>query len=372
MLTQTGGQCRASSYLSLAKKALISAGFSDVPVLSLSANPAASLIPGAYIDKKKLAKQLGMGLLVTDALAKMYLATAAREAHPCEAKATHKKCLAMMEKGIEKADFKYLLNTLREAISEFNALAVTNKHVPVLGVLGEIFVKYNSFSNNNIVEWLLGQGVEVVVPSLTGFFAQRFVNEKFNQKASLKCSVTARLLTNALDRYTRYYLAQMEKVMQDFRYYRKPRDLKGLAKEASNVTSLANQAGEGWLLPAEMIAMLEDGISNIVCLQPFGCLANHITGSGVERRLKRVYPQLNLLSLNMDPGASEVNILNRLHFMVMAAREEMNSTSERTLPSLYSSSYEPRIPAGDISVLRGYMSSEIRKWRSRVSGFVMR
>jgi len=372
MLTQTGGQCRASSYLPLAKKALISAGFGDVPVLSLSANPAASLMPGAYIDKKKLAKRLGMGLLVTDALAKMYLATAAREAHPGESKATHKKCLAMMEKGIEKADFKYLLNTLREAISEFNAITVTDKHVPVLGVLGEIFVKYNSFANNNIVEWLMGQGVEVVVPSLTGFFTQRFVNEEFNQKASLKCSVTDRLLTSALDRYTRHYVYQAERIMQDFRYYRKPHDPRELAEAASQATSLANQAGEGWLLPAEMIAMLEDGISNIICLQPFGCLANHITGSGVERRLKSLYPELNLLSLNMDPGASEVNILNRLHFMVIAAREEMNSMSERTLPSLYPSSYEPRIPAGDISVLRGYMSSEIRRWRSRVSGFVMR
>jgi predicted nucleotide-binding protein (sugar kinase/HSP70/actin superfamily) len=262
----------------------------------------------------------------------MYLATAARETNPGKSKTTHSRYLTIMGKGIEEADFKYLLNSLKDAIAEFNAIAVTDKPVPVVGVLGEIFVKYNSFANNNIVEWLMGQGVEVVVPSLTGFFAQRFVNEEFNQKASLKCSVTDRLLTSALDRYTRYYLAQLEKVMQDFRYYRKPRDLKGLAKEASNVTSLANQAGEGWLLPAEMIAMLEDGISNIVCLQPFGCLANHITGSGVERRLKRVYPQLNLLSLNMDPGASEVNILNRLHFMVTAAREEMNDTPRLRFP----------------------------------------
>jgi predicted nucleotide-binding protein (sugar kinase/HSP70/actin superfamily) len=372
MLTQTEGQCRASSYLPLAKKALISAGFCDVPVLSASISNASS-IPGFTINKKKLARQLGFGVIFTDVLARVYLATAAREANPGESKATHKKCLAMMEKGIEKADFKYLLNLLKEAVSEFNAVAVINKPVPVVGVLGEIFVKYNSFSNNNIVEWLIGQGVEVVLPPLTGFFTQRFINEAFDQKACLKCSVTGRLLTGVLDQYTRHYLLQTERVVRDFRYYRKSKDLKRLAQAASNVTSLANQAGEGWLLPAEMIAMLEDGISNIVCLQPFGCLANHITGSGVERRLKSLYPQLNLLSLNMDPGASEVNMLNRLHFMVMAAREEINSAADGMLSTHYiRPPDEPRISAGDISVLKGYMLSEIGKWGSRVSEFVMR
>jgi predicted CoA-substrate-specific enzyme activase len=325
MLTQTGGQCRASNYVPLTKKALISAGFSDVPVLSLSVD---DLQSGFAIDKKGLVRQLGMGLIFTDALARMYLATAAREISAGESKAIHKKYLSRMETWAEEADFGRLLNLLKEAISEFNMVDVTNEPVPVVGVLGEIFVKYNPFSNNNIVEWLIGQGVEVVLPSLSGFFMQRFVNEEFNQKAHLKRSVTDRLLTSALDKYTRHYLSQEERVMQNFRYYRKTHGLRDLAEAASRTASLANQAGEGWLLTAEMIAMLKDGVGNIVCLQPFGCLANHITGNGLERKLKTLYPQLNLLSLNMDPGTSEVNILNRLHFIVMAAREELNSKSD--------------------------------------------
>ncbi|MEA3487361.1 MAG: 2-hydroxyacyl-CoA dehydratase, partial [Thermodesulfobacteriota bacterium] len=327
MLTQTGGQCRASNYVPLTKQALISAGFSNVPVLSLSMDDT-NLQPGFTIDRKGLIKRLGMALIFTDALARMYLATAAREINAGKSEAIHKKYLSRMEKWVEEADFGRLLNLLKEAISEFNIVNVTNKPVPVVGVLGEIFVKYNSFSNNNIVEWLIGQGVEVVVPSLTGFFTQKFINEEFDQKTYLKRSVTDRLLTGALDKYTRHYLSQVERVMRDFRYYRKTHDLKELAEAVSNATSLANRAGEGWLLTAEMIAMLEDGIGNIVCLQPFGCLANHITGSGLERMLKTLYPQLNLLSLNMDPGTSEVNILNRLHFMVMAAREEMKDKPE--------------------------------------------
>ena len=367
MLTQTGGQCRASSYIPIAKKALINAGFRDVPLLSLATkdiNPQ----PGFTIDKKGLIMRLGMGVIFTDSLVKMYLATAAREINAGESETLHKKYLSRMEKGIEEANFKYLLNLLNDAVSEFNAVNVTNEPVPIIGVLGEIFVKYNPFSNNNIVKWLIGQGVEVILPSLSAFFMQRFVNEEFNQGASLKHSIKDRLLTRAVDKYTRYYLSRVEEVMRNFRYYRKTHELGELAEAASNATSLANQAGEGWLLPAEMIAMLKNGIGNIVCLQPFGCLANHITGNGLERKLKTLYPQLNLLSLNMDPGTSEVNILNRLHFMVMAAREEMDSKSGVMDPSICSRSFsEPCIPASTLTIFKEYMSSEIGKWKSWVS-----
>ncbi|MEA1970969.1 MAG: acyl-CoA dehydratase activase-related protein, partial [Thermodesulfobacteriota bacterium] len=366
MLTQTGGQCRASNYVPLTKKALIGAGFSDVPVLSLSVNDS-NLQPGFTIDKKGLIKQLGMALIFTDALARMYLATAAREINKGRSEIIRKKYLSRMEGYVEKEDFDGLLILLREAVSEFNAADITDRPVPAIGVLGEIFVKYNSFSNNNIVEWLTGHGIEVMLPSLSGFFMQKFVNEEFDQRAYLKCSVTDRLLTGILDKYTQYYLYRTERVMRKFRHYRKAHDLKKLAKATERVASLANQAGEGWLLTAEMIAMLEDGIGNIVCLQPFGCLANHITGNGLERRLKTLYPQLNLLSLNMDPGTSEVNILNRLHFMVMAAREEMKDKSEAIN---YSIDYKPvskpyfltRFPV----ILKEDMLLEIGKWKSWV------
>ena len=128
-------------------------------------------------------------------------------------------------------------------------------------------------------------------------------------------------MTRLLDRYARFYLTRVERVMEGFRYHRQSHDLKQLAEETSRTTSLANQAGEGWLLPAEMISMLKNGVGNIICLQPFGCLANHIIGKGVEKRMKSVYNRLNLLFLDMDAGTSEVNILNRLHFMVISARE---------------------------------------------------
>lgn len=186
MITQTGGQCRASNYLSLARKAFINAGFNDVPLLSLATkdlNPQ----PGFTIDKKGLVRRLGMGIISTDALARMYLATAARETNRGEAKAIHEKYLSKMEKWIEEITFGGILNLLSEAVSEFNAVAVTGKSVPAIGVLGEIFVKYNSLSNNGIVEWLMEQGVEVILPSLSCFFMQKFINEDFDQISQYGC-----------------------------------------------------------------------------------------------------------------------------------------------------------------------------------------
>jgi predicted CoA-substrate-specific enzyme activase len=322
LFAQTFGQCRASNYLPLTRKALASAGFGGVPVISLSAedNHLQSELP---IDRSKLVKKLALGLIFGDALGRIALGMAPHEVHAGSSIALRQKYIAETGRLAAEGNFEALLEMLRLAVRDFNALPVDNLTAPVVGVLGEIFVKHNAFSNNNIVDWLISQRVEVIVPPLLSFFEQRFVNEEFDQRSCLKSSFRDLVKNRLSDRYVRFYLGRVERVMKDFRYYRRPYDLRELAEETSRATSLANQAGEGWLLPAEMIAMLKGGVRNIVCLQPFGCLANHIIGKGVEKKLKSLYKRLNLLFLDMDPGMSEVNILNRLHFIVMSAREGM-------------------------------------------------
>jgi predicted CoA-substrate-specific enzyme activase len=322
LLVQTFGQCRASNYLPLTRKALAAAGFGKVPVVSLSAEE--TLLPsGLAIDRSKLVKRLALGLIFSDALARMTLATAPHEIRTGSTMALQQKYIAEIGRFAGEEDFRALLDLLREAVRDFNALPVDGAPAPVVGVLGEIFVKHNAFSNNNIVDWLVSQGVEVVVPPLLSFFEQRFVNEEFDQRAYLKRSFRDLMVTRLLDRYVHFYLTRVELAMKGFRYYRRHYDLRELAEETIRTASLANQAGEGWLLPAEMIAMLREGVGNIVCLQPFGCLANHVIGKGVEKKLKSLYKRLNVLFLDMDPGMSEVNILNRLHFIVVSAREGM-------------------------------------------------
>ena len=371
ILTQTGGQCRASAYVSLIRKGLASAGLDNVPVIALSTENIDGDInpqPGFVIDEKGMTRRLSLGIIFSDPLAQMYLATMAREEIPGTSKDLHTKYLSEMAAGVEKADYHYLLTVLEKAVQDFNGVEIVDRPVPRIGVVGEIFVKYNFFSNGNIIEWLSEQGVEVVLPGLQGFFTQRFVNEDFDQKAFFKHSIIDSLKHKLIDIYVRCHLSRIDKVMQRFRFYRKPFNLKELAEITSEVVSLANQFGEGWLLTAEMIAMLNEGTGNIVCLQPFGCISNHITGRGLERKLKEMFPHLNLLSLDMDAGASEVNILNRLHFMIIAAKEEMeHRTVVTSIPAMAWALSVPHIWPGYLD-FDYRISPEIEKCKSWVSG----
>jgi len=378
ILTQTGGQCRASNYVPLIEKALASVGLENVPVVAISTGPlrprkeGKDLVAEFAIDKKgkkELVKRLALGVMFTDPLARMYLATVVRERVAGVSKALHARYLSKMEQCVEKADYKCLLDVLREAVKDFNAIAVMDRPVPRIGVVGEIFLKYNFFANRNIVEWLSGHGVEVVLPALQGFFTQEFVNEDFNQKAFFKHCLTDHLKCRLLETYVNHYLSQIDQVMRQFRFYQRSSNLKKLAQIAEQVVSLANQFGEGWLLTADMMDMLEQGISHIVCVQPFGCISNHITGKGVERELKEMFPHLNLLSLDMDAGTSEVNVLNRLHFMIVAAREEMGCGAGVVVRGQMARPFfVRRIWPRYLGNFDNHVSLEIEKWKSWASG----
>lgn len=363
ILTQTGGQCRASSYVSLVRKGLAAFGLDNVTIITLSEG-GIDAQPGFEIDGKGLVKRLALGVIFADPLARMYLSTLAREKTPETAMSLHSKYLSEMEAGIENADYHYLLSLLKKAVADFNKVEINRETVPRIGIVGEIFVKYNSFSNGNIIDWLSGQGVEVVLPALQSFFAQRFINETYDQNALFKRSFPDRIKFMLLEIYSEYHLGQIDRVMREFNFYRKTQNLRALSELTGEVVSLANQFGEGWLLTAEMIAMLREGIGDIVCLQPFGCIANHITGRGMEKKLKEMYPHLNLLSLDMDAGASEVNILNRLHFTVAGARGEKTMVETKELRRFVMPSMWPR----NMDVFNNYALLEVEKWRAWVSG----
>ncbi len=367
ILTQTGGQCRASSYVALIRKGLCAAGLDNVPIISI-ANEEIITQPEFQIDRVGLVKRLALGIVFADPLARMCLAVTAREKVAGSAKKLHAKYLALMETGIENADYQYLLNLLKQAVTDFNCIEVTGNAVPRIGIVGEIFVKYNFFSNGNLIDWLSAQGVEVVLPPIQSFFSQRFINETYLQQAFFKRSIIDRTKYKLLEIYSKYHLAQIERIMQGFRFYTKAHDLRELARATEDVVSLANQYGEGWLLTAEMIAMLRDGTNNIICLQPFGCIANHITGRGVENKLRELFPALNLLSLDMDAGASDVNILNRLHILLSEAQEEAVRTKE-PLPGRKPGrrSIFPNALPRELHAFNSYTALEVEKWRAWVS-----
>jgi predicted nucleotide-binding protein (sugar kinase/HSP70/actin superfamily) len=171
------------------------------------------------------------------------------------------------------------------------------------------------------VDWLRHQGIDVIVPRITDFFLHPFIDNKANVRARLKRPSQFKIKTILLEKGTQYAMMRFNHIMKAFRFHRPFHNINKVAKKGSLIVNLVQQFGEGWLLPAEIVSFAEEGINDVLCLQPFGCLANHIIARGTEKRLRDLYPQLNLLFLDMDADTSEANMHNRLHFLIESARE---------------------------------------------------
>ncbi|MGC8927367.1 MAG: acyl-CoA dehydratase activase [Myxococcota bacterium] len=321
-LTQTGGQCRASNYVPLLKKAVIAAGFKDVPVVSIGFDGDVNNDqPGFYIEWKRLIKIAFISGLYADALARMYYASVAREKNRGESRTVLNRFIDAARMYVERSNYDGMMALLNNAVDSFNRIKVISEDVPKIGIVGEIFLKYNDFSNNNICEWLVEQGIEVIAPQIADFFMQFFVNVKVNTKSFMERASVKHLFAAVLEVVASEYINRVEKIISAYKFYSPSHDIFTKAYKAQKIVDLVNQFGEGWLIPAEVCSYAESGIRNVVSLQPFGCIANHIVSKGVEKVLKRYYPELNLLFLDFDSCTSEVNIFNRLYLMVKGAKE---------------------------------------------------
>ncbi len=320
-ITQTGGQCRATNYISLIKKAMVAAGFENVPVVSIAtADGTINNQPGFKLDWKKVVKPLFYTLLFSDNLSKMYYATIPREIQKGTAARLRDKYLHLVQPLILNRNIDGVTNLLKQAVAEFNNVETHSKSVPKVGIVGEIYVKYNPFGNSQIVKWLQEQNVEVVVPPLLDFMIQGFVNVRVNKKANLDRTGSS-IYTKILEFIANRTINKIEKIMSDFKYYIPYSSIYHEAEHAEKIIDLANQFGEGWLIPAEISTFAKNGVNHVVSLQPFGCIANHVISKGVEKKIKLSFPDMNLLFLDFDSGTSEVNIHNRLYFLVRNAKE---------------------------------------------------
>jgi predicted CoA-substrate-specific enzyme activase len=323
-ITQTGGQCRATSYLGLIRKAMIAAGYEDVPVISINSGTTDNTQPGFKINWLKMLNITFSAMLYCDCLTSLYYSTAVREKQKGESKKLLQEFIALGNAEIEKNNAKAFPKLLEMAVSAFNHMETDEQDYPRIGVVGEIYVKYNSFGHRFILEWLMEQGVEVCMPPIIDFFIQAFVNTDANQKGNLeRKSFFADMFMNFLEYKAQSYIKKVNKIMSGYKRHTPFHDIRRIAEKASNILSLTNQFGEGWLIPAEISAFAKDGVNHVISLQPFGCIANHVISKGVEKRIRDLYPDMDLLFLDFDDGASEVNILNRLHFMVKNVKELM-------------------------------------------------
>lgn len=311
-MTQTGGQCRASNYLPMIKKALIDAGYTDTPVISVAfGSGLENEQPGFKVNWLRVIPYALYSLLFSDSIAKMYYACAAREKVPGTASKLKDRYLTDGAALLEKGQWKGLLELAGKAATEFNG-ATADKDTDKVGVVGEIYLKFNPFAHKYVVDWLIGRGVEIVPPMLTDFFTQFFVNRKVKKASLSEDSRIPDWIYNYLYRLYKKHVAYFNNAGSGFRYWSDFNDIFHEAKEAERIINLNVQFGEGWLLPAEVATYYRSGVKNVISLQPFGCIANHIIVRGVEKRLKELFPRLNLLSLDFDSGVSDVNVTNRM------------------------------------------------------------
>lgn len=331
VITQTGGQCRASNYIALIKNALTAEGFSHVPVISFALGAGLhNTQPGFQLPICRMARITIHTLLYADCLAKLYHASVVRtksEISQTDIKNLYSHYITDSFQYIERRDTDGLINLLSRAVCDFSSLTDYSRRVPVIGLVGEIYVKYNNFSNKNVIPWLIEQGVEVVPPSLVGFFSTTFVNTHVNRKQNIKAvATTSRLVSDALHHYVLRTMCRYDAVCRPYPFYRPFTDIFDNARLASDIINLAADFGEGWFLPGEICHLAHSGVNNVISLQPFGCIANHIISKGIEKRLKRFYPNLNLLFLDFDSSTSEANVFNRLHFMLRNTQNELKTT----------------------------------------------
>ncbi len=322
-ITQTGGQCRATNYISLLKKALISAGITDIPVVSVSSGDGTiNEQPGFDIKWGKVIKLVITVMAYADKLSQMYHATAPREIDKGIAKKLKNKYLQLGAHAVSQNNAASLYKLMEQAADEFNN-ANNRKNIPRIGIVGEIFVKYNSFAHKNIVNWLVSQGVEPIVPALSDFFTDAFPNNKARIKGNVEQrSRKEKLFTYIAEKYIYNIIHKMEARTKKFPYIYKVRNPHHDAQMAGKIINTNAQFGEGWRIPAEFAHFAEIGVNNVVSLQPFGCIANQVISKGIEKRARELYPSLNLLFLDFDSGMAEANIYNRLHFMLRHARNE--------------------------------------------------
>jgi predicted nucleotide-binding protein (sugar kinase/HSP70/actin superfamily) len=313
-ITQTGGQCRATNYLGQIKSALQNAGFGHIPVVIISMGEVFQNEQKAFeLPLVKFADVLVYTLLYADALQKMYSSSVVREKTKGEAR---KLFDFYIERGIEalrKKSSRMVLELMKQAVADFNLLPVYERSYAKTGLIGEIFVKYNSYGQAHITEWLRDKGMEVTTPPILDFLMQYFVNSEVNIKNKVTPdSFVSHLLRPVFLRFMNKRIRVSDNLMKCYRFYEPVESIFAKARYASEILDLANQFGEGWMIAAEVAAYTRNGVHSVVCVQPFGCIANHIVAKGIEKRLKKFYPGMTLLYLDIDGGMAEVNLQNRL------------------------------------------------------------
>ena len=325
MMSQTGGGCRATNYVAFIRRALKKAGMEQIPVISLNA-VGLEPNPGFHISAS-LAVRMVYGAEFGDLFMKCLYRMRPYEMKKGSADSLHRKLLKEAQDFLASGSLSYTKykRLCKKIITEFDALPIKEKlKKPRVGIVGEILVKYMPAANNHLVELLEAEGAEAVVPDFIDFFGYSFYNQVYKGDylgQSKKAERLNKFLIWTINRL-RSYPSRLLRRSAHFTPHTRITDIAALARP---IVDIGNQTGEGWFLTGEIMELIHLGVSNIVCVQPFACLPNHVVGKGVIKRVRELHPESNIVAIDYDPGASEVNQLNRIKLMLASAVRKLKS-----------------------------------------------
>ena len=319
-ITQTGGGCRASNYIGFIRRALAKAGYPDIPVISVSAQ-GLEKNSGFKINYKGL-KCAMHALLYGDIFMRVVYRTRPYELVPGSVNKLHRKwekiCIHDLKRGSH--NFRHIV---KDMIREFDEIPIDESYrKPRVGIVGEILVKFLPSANNHLVDLLEQEGAEAVMPDLMNFMTYCFFNADYRYEFLGKPQ-SSKIISDAAIWYLEKLRAPMDKALQASKRFETTTGIHTVADYARPIVSIGNETGEGWFLTGEMVELIHSGAPNIICAQPFACLPNHIIGKGVIKKLRAQYPDANIVPIDFDPGASEVNQINRIKLMLAAAKKNM-------------------------------------------------
>jgi predicted nucleotide-binding protein (sugar kinase/HSP70/actin superfamily) len=325
MITQTGGGCRATNYVGFMRKAFQDAGFTDVPVISF--NMLGMDKHDGFELSLSMLNRLMMAVVYGDLFKQVLFRTRPYEKEAGSADALYEKWAARCKEAVSRGSFRHFGRLIYDIVRDFDTLPLTGERKPRIGLVGEILVKFHPGANNDIVRIIEQEGGEAVMPGLMDFLLYCAYDYDFNYRV-LSQSRLAALAGNAAIKAMDFYRRDMKKALSASERFTAPPTINQIALGAAPFLSRGNQSGEGWFLTGEMVELIEHGVPNIVCMQPFACIPNHISGKGVIKALKAHYPNANITSIDYDPGASEVNQLNRIKLMLSVAFKNMRQNRE--------------------------------------------
>ncbi len=320
IISQSGGGCRATNYIAFLKLGLKQAGFENVPIISLN-TLGLEKQPGFRMSLGLINRCI-MALIYGDLFMRVLYRTRPYERFPGSAQLLYEKWNDRAKENIQNGSRKKFQANIKGVIRDFDHLELLDIKKPRVGVVGEILVKYHPTANNDIVSILEQGGAEAVVPDLMDYFLYSAFNSGFRFRYLAGKKLDKQKSSLALN-YLQSFRSIMKRELGNSNRFLPPTPIDELAHMASSILSLGNQTGEGWLVTAEMIEFIEQGTSNILCVQPLACLPNHITGKGMFKPLKEKYPQANIMPIDYDPGISNVNQLNRIKLMLSIAMKEI-------------------------------------------------